>query len=122
MRRSLWMLLTLAACADPITTQTLTDEGTACVDASTVSVDFGACLSSSCDTLVSASCTATLEGTVVTVHAEAVIDSQGKTCTADCGLVSTTCALPDLTGLSGVTFVYSGAPVAIELADCSATP
>lgn len=122
MRRSLLMLLTLAACADPITTETLTDEGTVCVDGTDVTVDFGACLSSSCDTLVSASCEATLEGSVVTVHAEAVIESQGTECTADCGLVVTTCALPDLTGVTDPTIVYSAEPVAIDLATCSTTP
>lgn len=115
------LLLTLLAC-DPVITQTLDDVGTVCVDGAEVSVDFGTCLSSSCDTLVSAGCTATLEGTVVTVHAQAVIDSQGKTCTADCGLVSTTCALPDLTGLTGVTLTYGASNVPIDTLTCAGTP
>ena len=116
------LLLLLAACADPYVINTLTDEGTACVDGTDVTVDFGACLSSSCDTLVSSSCTATLEGSVVTVHAEAVIESHGTECTADCGMVVTHCDLPDLTGVTDPTFVYTSEPVAIDLATCAATP
>ncbi len=68
-----------------ITTTTITDEGTVCVnDAGEVEVTFPGCLSSRCDTLVSATCTAVLEGETVVVHAEAVIESQGEECTADC--------------------------------------
>jgi hypothetical protein len=120
--RPMLLLLALSACSDPYTTKTLTDEGSVCVDGTDVTVDFGACLSSSCDTLVSSSCTASLEGSVVTVHAEAVIESHGTECTADCGFVITHCDLPDLTGVTDPTITYTSDPVAIDLATCSATP
>ncbi len=115
-------LLLLLACEDPVVRMTITDKGSVCVDGDEVSVDFDTCLSSSCSTVVSAGCTATLAGTVVTVHAEAVVDNGGRICTADCGQLATTCALPDLTGLTGVTLEFGAASIPIETAACPATP
>lgn len=87
-------LVLLAACtgAHKVTTTTLTDQGTVCLqNDGTLFMDFQTCLFSSCDTLVSQSCSATLDGSTLTVTSEAVIDSQGQVCTADCGLVQGTC-------------------------------
>lgn len=112
------LLSLLAACADPITTQTLTDEGTACVDGDTITVTFPGCLSSSCDTLTSATCTATLEGTTLTVHAEATIESQGKECTADCGFITASCDAPATEG--EVTLSYAGEDTPLAEATCEA--
>lgn len=67
------LLLLLAACGPKITTTEITDEGTVCVnDAGDVEVTFPGCLSSSCDTLVSATCTATYAGASTALDAECV--------------------------------------------------
>ena len=97
--------LVLAACnGGKVTTTTITDQGTVCLQSDgTLFVDFGTCLSSSCDTLVSQSCTATLDGTTLTVTDAAVIDSQGTTCTADCGLVQGTCTADTIDDPIGIT-------------------
>lgn len=103
------LLFFLAACAPEVTTTTIADEGTACVnDAGEVEVTFPGCLSSSCDTLVSATCTAELQGDTVVVHAEAVIESQGDECTADCGIIQATCPLPAVDDPSLVEMSYGG--------------
>ena len=78
--------------------------GRACVSgqqdqAHQVEVDFGVCLSSSCDELVEASCTTTLDGTTLRVEAMATVRSQtgpNVACTADCGPATTTCDTPVL--------------------------
>ena len=88
---------------------TLTDEGTACVQDGAVQVTFPYCLSSSCDTLVSATCEAELVDGVVVVHGEAIIDTQGVTCTADCGIVQATCALPTVEDPDATNLSYGGA-------------
>lgn len=88
----------LGACA---TEEDHVDEGAACVAGEVgqphdVSVDFGLCTSSSCDEVLHASCTATLEGTTITVEATATIRSKGGACTEDCGSVTTGCRTPPL--------------------------
>lgn len=101
--------LLLFACAPEVTTRTLTDEGTVCLsDGGDVVVTFPDCLSSSCDTLVSAECSAELVDGEVVVHAEAVIESQGTACTADCGLVQATCTMPLVEDPETVSFSYAG--------------
>ena len=113
------LLLLLPACEPTITTQTLTDEGTVCVnDDGLVEVTFPGCLSSSCDTLVSATCEATYADGVVEVHAEAVIESQGDECTADCGIIQATCELPTVDDPSTATFAYAGESTPLD-AECA---
>lgn len=90
-------LLLLTACGPLTTTRTLEDVGDACHTGDTVTLTFAGCLSSSCDTLVSADCTATLQGGVVTVRGTAVITSTGTECTADCGLITADCDAPTVT-------------------------
>ena len=101
----------LCACASVSTTD-VSDMGVACVEEGRVTVDFQTCLSSSCDSL-EASCVAVLEGEVLVVTSEATVSSAGRVCTADCGLASTTCELPEgweaATGIS-----YAGETAGLE--------
>lgn len=114
-------MLFFLACVLPLdsgkTTTTITDEGTVCLnDAGEVEVTFPGCLSSSCDTLVSATCTATLVGDVLEVHGEAVIDSQGNECTADCGIIQATCEMPLIEDPDTVVFSYAGTETPLDAA------
>lgn len=120
-RAALLPLLLLTACelGPKVETTTLTDQGSVCLnDDGDVLVDFGTCLSSSCDTLISASCTAELVDGVVVVHAEAVIESEGNECTADCGYVQATCEAPLIEDPESVVFSYAGEETALD-AECS---
>jgi hypothetical protein len=87
------------------TTSTWT-EGQLCLESGVFAVDFQGCISSSCDTVQSANCTAALDGTTLSVTAEAVILTVGDECTADCGLVEAGCAVPD--GSEGATVSFNG--------------
>ena len=51
------------------------------------------------------------------MHGEAVIDSEGDECTADCGIIQATCALPEIEDPSSVVFSYAGAETALD-AEC----
>jgi len=119
--RSLLLLVPLVACGSGKTQSTLRNQGVACVDeaAGEVVVDFQTCLSSSCDTLLSAECTATWSNGSLTVEASAVIESQGNVCTDDCGFVTTSCALPDDTDLTDGVLSYAG--LQTDLADAACT-
>lgn len=126
MIRSLIVLALLAGCPEPadkddtgsvdeVTTTTLTDEGTACLtDAGEIRVSFPGCLSSSCDTLISATCTAELVDGVLEVHAEAVIESVGDVCTEDCGYIQATCAAPVIEDPESVVLSYAGSETPLE--------
>ncbi len=87
------------------------DVGTACVaglvdQANEVTVDFSVCQSSSCDEQVAASCTATLDGTTLTVEAHATIRSaKGQACTSDCRSTNVQCTTPALSA-GTYTLVY----------------
>lgn len=79
------------------------DDGVVCVEGdadanATVHVDAGVCLSSSCDRDATGSCTATLDGATITVTSEFTWETQtgDATCTADCGLLTTTCEVGPL--------------------------
>lgn len=112
------MLFFLLACMTEPTATTITDEGTVCLnDAGDVEVTFTGCLSSSCDTLTSATCTAELVGDVVEVHGEAVVESVGDTCTADCGLITATCDMPLVEDPEGVVFSFGATETALD-AEC----
>lgn len=117
---TLLLSLLLLACDPPVETRTITDEGSVCTnDEGDVEVTFNGCLSSSCDTLVSATCTAELVGDVVEVHAEAVIESQGTVCTDDCGIIVASCELPLIEDPEGVSFEFGGETTALD-AECGA--
>ncbi|MEM7152176.1 MAG: hypothetical protein AAF799_05000 [Myxococcota bacterium] len=90
------------------------DRGQACVNnnedgSHSVDVDFGICLSSSCDSLDEASCTAVVDGDTITIRASAIVTSPRgfADCTADCRGVSTDCEVPELT-LDSYTVWYGG--------------
>ncbi len=102
-------LLAFTACGEPVTTETLTDVGSACLLADgTIRLDFETCLSSSCDTLVSATCAGSLDGDTLTITGEAVIESQGDECTDDCGQVATTCTGDAPASAEGITVSVGG--------------
>jgi hypothetical protein len=105
------LFLALFAC-DPepkIVTETLTDEGTVCLnDAGLAEVTFPGCLSSSCDSVVESSCTVELADGVVTVHATATIEREQGECTSDCGFIQVTCEMPLIEDPSTVVFSYAG--------------
>lgn len=117
------ILLSLLACIpeSKVTTTTLTDEGSVCLnDSGEVQVTFPGCLSSSCDTLTSTVCTVTLVDGVLEVHAEAVIESEGDICTDDCGIIQATCEMPLVEDPETVVFSYAGRTTALD-AECEGT-
>ncbi len=59
-----------------------------------VSVIVDACLSSTCDTVVSSECGFTEVDGVLQLEASATIESEGSTCSADCQAVEATCTIP----------------------------
>ena len=59
-----------------------------------VTVQVDACLSSSCDRMISSECGFTEVDGVLQLHASATIESKGKDCTADCQSPSATCTIP----------------------------
>lgn len=107
-------LLLLLGCEPEPTAITVTD-GTACVDdgIETITFTFDTCLSSSCDTVESASCTATLSGETVTVTGEVVVLREGDECTADCGIVTAECAMPALPDTGEIEVVVGDTTVAL---------
>ncbi len=101
--------------SDLMTTRTtLTNVGSACIQGGEVRVDFGRCLSSSCDTLRDATCSVTLVGAVLQVTASAVVESDTGPggCTADCGFARTTCKLPASSG-AATSLRYAGNETAL---------
>lgn len=114
------LLALLVACEPEVQTRTITDDGSVCVnDEGAVEVVLNGCLSSSCDTLVSATCSAELVDGVVEVHAEAVIETQGTECTDDCGIITATCELPLIEDPEGVVFELGGQTTPLD-AECEA--
>lgn len=115
MRTLFPLLALLCGCPTPVTSVDLEDVGSACISDGEVLVDFNQCLSSSCDTLVDAQCTAVLDGTTLTVTATATIESEAGDCTADCGFATVSCDLP--AGADAATeIVYGEATTAIDAA------
>jgi hypothetical protein len=117
------MLLILLACFGGFgdsnfetETNTLVDSGALCTqEDGTLKVDFQTCLSSSCDTLLSAVCTATLDDDLLTVTATAEIESQiGGMCTDDCGFVEASCDGPYIEDTSVVRVSYGGSTVPFD--------
>lgn len=114
------VLAALFACDDEpeVRTETLTDVGVACLHSDgTIRLDFETCLSSSCDTLVSATCAGSLDGDTLTITSEAVIDSQGDECTDDCGFVGATCTGDAPAAVEGITVSIGGQTAALAACD-----
>jgi len=125
------LLASMTACVGTSTTD-LQDKGEACVlpadadDAHQVEVDFLECLSSSCDSLVDSSCSVSLDGDTLTIEASGTIESQGRTCTADCGQSLVTCETPPLPA-GTYTLVYGDSTASLEVPSletrtCAGTP
>ena len=101
---TLFLLACTAGSPPGIETITTTNTGSVCLEAPVadgdgqITVDPNLCLSSSCDTLISATCTATLDGSTITVTSEFVVESQtgDVSCTDDCGLPMATCTVGPL--------------------------
>lgn len=99
---SLPLLLGLALGACAAGDEEHVDTGRACVlgdpgQVHEVTVDFDLCLSSSCEEIVESSCTATLDGSTVTIEASATTRSNNRRqCTLDCVSPLATCQTPPL--------------------------
>ncbi len=107
----MFYLLLLLACdpASNVRSQTLADQGTVCINRDgLVQVNFPGCLSSSCDTVVKSSCTASYADGVVTVHASVTVEREGEICTDDCGAITATCEMPAVDDPQGDVFLYAG--------------
>lgn len=93
--------------------QTLENQGFACISgaadqAHTIEVDFGTCMSSSCDRLQSASCTIEQSGAELIVQGTAEIShARNEACTDDCRHAKATCSTGPLAAGS-YTLVYAG--------------
>ena len=75
--RSLILLL-LAACGPVVASTTHTNEGTLCLaEDGTLNLDFGVCLSSSCDSVTSQSCTVITDASGVQVESVLVNENPG---------------------------------------------
>ncbi|MCA9569132.1 MAG: hypothetical protein KC656_14890 [Myxococcales bacterium] len=100
-------LLGLLACGGPTLTE-LEDVGLFCRDTTDgeLVVDFGVCLSSSCDTLLEATCSGELVGDELVVTATVRYETDGDECTDDCGRARAECRLPTLTDTEGLTVRY----------------
>ncbi|MEM9453436.1 MAG: hypothetical protein AAGF11_04605 [Myxococcota bacterium] len=135
-RRLTWSLvLILAGCTaaeDGTEDRDYENVGRVCVSgqqdrAHQVEVDFDVCLSSSCDELIEASCTTTLEGTTLRVEAIATVRSEtgpDVICTADCGPATTTCETPELSpGIYTVVYGEQQTELTVPAAEpsCSST-
>lgn len=92
----------------------------ACLNGDALTVDFGVCLSSSCDTLVASVCEVTGTADALLVSGEATIDSLSGdlACTDDCNPATATCTLPkDVDTNKGITLV--GANKTLFDGDCT---
>lgn len=105
-------LTVVVSCEGDAERRTLRDTGAACVNGPAfgdcsvrtispgvplrIDVDFATCTSSSCDTVLNAACHASRSGSIITVEAEAVIETKGNECTDDCGAVTASCKLEAL--------------------------
>lgn len=118
--RWMLMLLTLAACGGPEPVETtLTAIRDVCVDGDELVVDFEGCLSSSCDTLLSASCEVDFDGAVVDVSGEAVVRREGDVCTDDCGFIEARCPVPADADRDTVILTFGGDDGGPVLADAA---
>ena len=87
----LLIVMLAAACGVDVSTVTVTTGTPECVDGTQVKVRFQGCLSSSCDRLVSATCSLAVEGDTAAVTGAAIIERQSGECTDDCGLIEAVC-------------------------------
>jgi hypothetical protein len=120
--------LGLLACNGGETEVTYTDVGSVCLSGEpdavhTVEIDFGVCMSSSCDSVVESVCEVALSGTELTITATATVASKHGTCTADCGQLLVSCeseALP--AGTYDVTYGDQQGTLTVDAASGGAEP
>lgn len=94
MKRSIALVALAAclACGDKVERHTVEKVDRVCLaEPDTIRAKFATCLSSSCDTLVSAACSIEHEGDEAVLTGRAEIDREGNECTTDCGLVEVIC-------------------------------
>ena len=83
--------------------------GDSCIDRESLVVDFDQCMSTSCDRLVDASCTGTVNGDTLTVTSMGAIETRANEtmCTLDCREPFIECTVSgDLSTVT--TIVYAG--------------
>lgn len=115
--RPLLAIPLVLACGLPVDDTTVTRIQAVCVDGDTVRVWFQGCLSSSCDTLISATCEATSNGGTLDVTGVAQVRSQGLECTDDCGAIVATCAIPGAPDPATTILTFGGDDGGPVLAD-----
>jgi hypothetical protein len=133
-KASFVVLLAAAGCTDEDYEGQVSNQGTLCVrpagaEAAEVAcpvyafeaersleleVDFGICLSSTCDHDATAKCSATVEGSVVTVKAQGSYVHEGDECSDDCGFLVARCELEPLPA-GDYEFVYAGQTLTLSL-------
>jgi hypothetical protein len=83
-------------------------------DTLALEVDFGICLSSSCDHDERANCKATVEGSLITVTSEGSYVHDGDECTDDCGFLVAECEVGPLPA-GDYEVAYAGETLALTL-------
>ena len=111
----LWVVFFLGCPQEESSTILFDNEGELCVeDAGVIKVRPNYCLSSSCDTLVSATCTASLDGYTLTLESHAEIEHVGDVCTDDCGLVEATCTFETIQDAESISVVHGSTTVQFD--------
>jgi hypothetical protein len=121
---------TSAGCPSPVAeTTTFEDEGEVCVRDSEewngeadvpadqmlyVHVHFPTCISSSCDEVVEATCSASRDGQTIEVTSFGESRRTGISCTDDCGYMVATCELGELAA-GTYTVVHGGEESTVEV-------
>lgn len=119
------LLVAAFGCVPQPTVSEEVDRGVLCFDEqSNLIVDFQTCLSSSCDTVTEATCAVTLDTSsgrdTYTVTTTLRIESEGQTCTDDCGFTTTQCAEPLIDGVGDPQITFDGTTVDyFSLPQCS---
>jgi hypothetical protein len=95
-KTSVVAVLVCLACAEDTHVVEYTDSGSLCVRSTEtgsvkVRVLFPACLSSSCDEVISSTCEVTETSGTIQVTAHSQVESEGGECTADCGFLVAEC-------------------------------
>ena len=123
------IVLGLVGCGPGTTDKTVENDGKACIfgtgtspedgidaGAASIRVYVNTCLSSSCDTVKSKSCEATLEGDTVSVTSRVTIASEQGACTDDCGGVQVDCEV-GMVEAGDFTLTHGGESTAITVPD-----
>lgn len=112
-------LLLLLACGPEPMERTITAIDSVCVDGREFLVTFEGCISSSCTTVLSATCEVDFDGSVAQVTGEAVIQQAGEECTMDCGILDARCPVPEGADWDEVIVTFGGDDGGPTLADAA---